>query len=1275
MLIRLSCLCLAWLLLAGPSAAQAPKKESAAPVGSLYLRAEKLYAENRLAEAEKLYRQGLTGDFTLRRACLNRILPLYARLGRYDQAIRTAAAARPWLLEREEQDRLRLLSLQLGDYYLQLGHARTAEKHLGDALADGPGTLARVHQVAAWSLRASAAGRLGESQRCRQLWARVERMARGLLEETDARLTPHERMDCLRNLVDSYRQRGLTDSALRELRTLYGLCLQQPDPATQRDVLRELAGLYAERKEHAAAYRCLLGALDRHRQQKDADLLTPGDLCRALARLAGKMRWRERAASWRARAVTFYEAVLRNPRAGQPELAGVLAAFWRLHQLFQETSQLHKALTLGTNQEEAFGPLVRPRLRAEQGLVEAYLGAYARSRGLLRDALSGLDEQDPPNLLDLPRALNNLAVVEQATNQLDRAEKLVRRCLDLYRRESLPADLVQVEAHNLLGSFLAHRGEYAQAIDQFRLGIGLAERLGQPADRQHCNLLLNTALLHKAQGDMERAFEACARARVVLGRDGDPPALTLAAFDAALASLRFAQDRLGEAAALADRVLERCRQAGVERGLIVANAHHYQALRALAKGDVAGAAKTWEKVRALQEGEKQTLLLPRTLNYLALIEERSGRADRAEALYRQALALQQGNPRAFPATHFITLWRLGALAEARGKQGDARALLERALDVAEDARLRTYGDAQQRAGYLAQFAPAFEALLRLCLRGGDVEAALRTLDRSRSRTLLDQLQLANVDPLSGLPADRAGKLRAEEARLRRAVAALRARAQLLPLEALDSARAKQLTGELERAQKDHAELWREILNASPVYRSLLARTTGPALLENLRRRVLRPGTLLLAYHLSDRQGHALLVGPSSAEVFPLRVSAGVARTVAPAPAPAGGGKGTRSLEVRRMRLPVAPRELPARAPAGPSIPLTLPVARALLEQYRDQIADPDFQPTRELYLRPRKADQPVPPQRPELLGDIFLPEALRKSLRQHGATQVVVVPDGPLHKLPLEALLLHAGEKPRYVLDELPPLVYVPSLSVLALLGERPPVARKGPPSLLTVGNPAYRQVRGQPTSEHAAAMLALRGELPLLPGTHDELLRVSACFARDRVVALEGAAATERAVVAALPGRSVIHLAVHGFADARFGNLFGGLALAPPEKGNSEDDGFLSLHEVYQLRLAACELAVLSACSTNVGPQRPLEAGVTLATGFLAAGARRVVASHWSVDDRSTAELMGTFLAAWTDQEKPQGCAEALHRARLAVRGRKGWESPFHWAPFVLLGPPDPPK
>src|SRR5262249_40015809 len=144
---------------------------------------------------------------------------------------------------------------------------------------------------------------------------------------------------------------------------------------------------------------------------------------------------------------------------------------------------------------------------------------------------------------------------------------------------------------------------------------------------------------------------------------------------------------------------------------------------------------------------------------------------------------------------------------------------------------------------------------------------------------------------------------------------------------------------------------------------------------------------------------------------------------------------------------------------------------------------------------------------------------------------------------------------------------------------------------------------------------------------TAEESTRVRACFDPARVTTLEGARATKQAVRAGVEGQRVVHLAAHGFADEGNGNLFGALALTPRPAGDGGDaDGFLYLHEIYALSLQDCELAVLSACFSNVGPQPPLEAGVTLASGFLAAGARRVVASHWGVDDESTADLMEAF-------------------------------------------------
>src|SRR5262249_7118911 len=155
--------------------------------------------------------------------------PLYVQLGRCDRAIQTALAAAPWLRQQGQDLRLRQLRLQLGDYYLQLGHARAAERHLREALGKGPAPLPPAQQVAAWSLRARAASRGGERAGAERFWAGVERLAGALLEGRGDPLKPAERIDCLRKLVDAFRERGLPDRALAELRKLHALRLRQGD--------------------------------------------------------------------------------------------------------------------------------------------------------------------------------------------------------------------------------------------------------------------------------------------------------------------------------------------------------------------------------------------------------------------------------------------------------------------------------------------------------------------------------------------------------------------------------------------------------------------------------------------------------------------------------------------------------------------------------------------------------------------------------------------------------------------------------------------------------------------------------------------------------------------------------------------------------------------------------------------------------------------------------------------------------------------------------------
>jgi CHAT domain-containing protein len=267
------------------------------------------------------------------------------------------------------------------------------------------------------------------------------------------------------------------------------------------------------------------------------------------------------------------------------------------------------------------------------------------------------------------------------------------------------------------------------------------------------------------------------------------------------------------------------------------------------------------------------------------------------------------------------------------------------------------------------------------------------------------------------------------------------------------------------------------------------------------------------------------------------------------------------------------------------------------------------------------------------------------------------------------------------VIDELPPLTYAPSGSILAVLAERPKVKSRGEPSLLSVCNPAYLEAKSVDVSfagGREGSFVGFAGQLPRLPFTETESKLVRRLFPKERTTVVSEAAATERGLVQSVRGKTIVHVAAHGFADSRFGNLFGALALAPSAalQPASDDDGFLSLHEIYRLPLEECDLAVLSACLTHVGPQQPMEAGVTLANGFLSAGARRVVASHWNVADRSTAQLMSYFFEALTREENGArlSTAQAMQEARRRLRNATdaNWSSPFYWAPFVVLGSPE---
>ena len=167
---------------------------------------------------------------------------------------------------------------------------------------------------------------------------------------------------------------------------------------------------------------------------------------------------------------------------------------------------------------------------------------------------------------------------------------------------------------------------------------------------------------------------------------------------------------------------------------------------------------------------------------------------------------------------------------------------------------------------------------------------------------------------------------------------------------------------------------------------------------------------------------------------------------------------------------------------------------------------------------------------------------------------------------------------------------------------------------------------------------------------------------------------AGEKELRANLAEKRYLHLATHGLVGQAGRTLFSALALTPPAgpTATTEDDGFLQLYEIYDLKIPECELAVLSACETNVGERFDGEGVFGLSRGFLAAGARRVIASQWAVDDESTAILMGHLFRRIAAQERRGervNYARALRDAKLAVRRESKWADPYFWAPFILIG------
>jgi CHAT domain-containing protein len=145
----------------------------------------------------------------------------------------------------------------------------------------------------------------------------------------------------------------------------------------------------------------------------------------------------------------------------------------------------------------------------------------------------------------------------------------------------------------------------------------------------------------------------------------------------------------------------------------------------------------------------------------------------------------------------------------------------------------------------------------------------------------------------------------------------------------------------------------------------------------------------------------------------------------------------------------------------------------------------------------------------------------------------------------------------------------------------------------------------------------------------------------------------------------SIVHFATHSILNDRHPELSGMVLSMVNEKGEPQD-GYLRLGDIYNLDLPV-DLVVLSACRSGIGKPVRGEGLIGLTRGFMYAGAQRIVASLWNVEDEATSELMRRFYRLMLEQKLP--ASAALRKAKLEMMARVKWHNPYSWAGFVIQG------
>jgi CHAT domain-containing protein/Tfp pilus assembly protein PilF len=813
--------------------------------------------------------------------------------------------------------------------------------------------------------------------------------------------------------------------------------------------------------------------------------------------------------------------------------------------------------------------------------------------------------------------------------------------LELYRRATDHRG--EAITLNSIGEVYRSLGEMQKSLEKYNEALPISRAIS--ARKVEANILNNIGVVYWSLGEMQKALEKYNEAlpirRAVGDRSGEAQTLSsIGVVYWSLGATQKALEKLNEALPIRRAVGDRYGEAitlnsisGVYRSL----------------GDMQKSLEKLNEVLSILQAVGDRMTEANILNSIGATYQSLGETQKALEKYNEALPIRRAvGDRNGEAD---TLLGIARVEQKRGNLTQARQLIEQAIGLVESLRANIAGQ-ELRASYFASRQEFFETYIDVLMQmhkqnsaGAFDAVALAVSERARARSLLELLTEARADIRQGVDGSLLERERSLQQRLnaRAAEQARLLKRKHTPEQAAAAAK------EIAAITAEYEEIQAQIRACSPRYAALTQ--PQPLSLAEIQQQVLDPDTLLLEYSLGDNASYLFVVSQTliTSHRLPKRADIEVA--------------------TRRVReLLTAPQPQPGDTEA----------------KYRARIDE-----ARKSYWTQAAELSRM------LLGPV---------VSQLGKKRLAIVADGALQYIPFAALPApssgndeegNSGAEPQPLFVE-HEIVSLPSASTLATLRRETSGRKPAEKSLAVLADPVFtdddtrvrrdvgkerlnEKARSADSDEMDIAFLQMtrsgretgvidaEAGFGRLLSTRREAAAISALVPeRERMLALDFEASRTTALKPELGEYRILHFATYGMLNNVHPEL-SGIVLSLVDKSGHQQDGFLRLQDIYNLKLSA-ELVALSACQTGLGKEIKGEGLIGLTRGFMYAGAPRIVASLWKVDDRATGELMKRFYQGMLGPEalRPAG---ALRQAQLSIWKQKQWREPYYWAGFVLQG------